>query len=85
MTENMNDPRKDTDARNREFLRYEQTHKVQDYRLAEAEGEEQFDEDFQIRTCSMAASQEDRAQAQDRQQRQPSQDDVAGIAATYLL
>ncbi len=45
----------DTDARNRDFLRYEQTHKVQDYRLAEAQGQELFDEDFQIRTCSMAA------------------------------
>ncbi len=49
------DKHKDTDARNRDFLRYEQIRKVQDYRLAEAQGRELFDDDFQIRTCSMAA------------------------------
>ena len=46
---------KHPDARNRDFLRFEQTHKVQDYRLAEARGEEFFDDDFQVRACSMAA------------------------------
>ena len=60
-------PDKNTDARNREFIRYEQVEKDQDYRLAEGDpdgaagGEagieqidEQFDEEFEIRTCSMA-------------------------------
>lgn len=47
---------KDTDAHNQDFIRYEQIEKVQDYRLAEepaAEGGEEFDEEFVIRSCSM--------------------------------
>lgn len=41
------------DATNQDFRRYEQTVKDQEYRLAEADGVEEFDEDFQIQTCSM--------------------------------
>ena len=50
-----------TDARNRDFARYEQVDKPQDYRLAEAlhrgagEPREEFDEDFAVRTASLAA------------------------------
>lgn len=51
----MTTPEKDPDAHNRDFIRYEQIEKTQDYRLAEgAAGTEEFDEDFEIRTCSMA-------------------------------
>src|SRR5690242_4926928 len=44
------------DARNRDFVRYEQVDKKQDYRLAEATGAqavEEFDEEFRIRTCDL--------------------------------
>lgn len=40
-------------ATNQDFRRYEQTVKDQEYRLAEAAGAEEFDEDFEIQTCSM--------------------------------
>jgi isopenicillin N synthase-like dioxygenase len=39
-------------ALNQDFIRYEQVEKRQAYHLAE-DAEEQFDEDFQIRTCDM--------------------------------
>ncbi len=41
-------------ATNQDFIRYEQTAKKQEYRLAEAPGAELFDEDYEIQTCSMA-------------------------------
>ena len=44
----------DVDARNREFLRFDQVEKTQDYRLAEAAGKEEFDSEFRIRTCDLA-------------------------------
>ena len=40
---------------NQDFIRYDQVEKRQTYQLAEAEGEEQFDDDFRIRTCDMRA------------------------------
>jgi isopenicillin N synthase-like dioxygenase len=40
-------------ARNRDFIRYEQVEKPQSYHLAETAGDEQFDDEFQIRTCDM--------------------------------
>ena len=39
-------------ARNQDFIRYEQVEKRQEYHLAE-DAEEQFDEEFQIRTCDL--------------------------------
>jgi isopenicillin N synthase-like dioxygenase len=39
-------------ALNQDFIRYEQVEKRQAYHLAES-GEEQFDDDFQVRTCDM--------------------------------
>src|SRR5262249_6190947 len=44
---------KRTDGRNRDFARFEQVEKDQVYRLAEAEGGEEFDEDFRVRTCDL--------------------------------
>ncbi len=44
----------DLDARNQDFIAYEQVEKKQDYRLAEAEGEERFDEDYRIKVCDMS-------------------------------
>ncbi|HEV2064045.1 MAG TPA: 2-oxoglutarate and iron-dependent oxygenase domain-containing protein [Thermoanaerobaculia bacterium] len=50
----MHDPdQKRIDATNRDFIRFDQVDKKQDYRLAEAGGGEQFDEDFRIRTCDI--------------------------------
>ena len=50
-------PRKEdgVDARNRDFARYEQVEKKQDYRLAEAANQqaEQFDDEFRIKTCDL--------------------------------
>ena len=46
-------PKSGVDAKNREFLRFDQVEKRQEYRLAEAAGEEEFDSDFRIRTCDM--------------------------------
>ena len=40
-------------ARNQDFIRYEQVTKPQSYHLAESAGEDQFDDEFQIRTCDM--------------------------------
>jgi len=47
------DPEARIDAKNRDFARFEQVKKEQEYRLAEAEAAEQFDEDFRIRTCDL--------------------------------
>jgi isopenicillin N synthase-like dioxygenase len=47
------DPNARIDAKNRDFARFEQVKKDQEYRLAEAEAAEQFDEDFRIRTCDL--------------------------------
>jgi len=41
------------DAKNRDFIRFEQVEKGQEYRLAEADQAEQFDEEFRIRTCDL--------------------------------
>jgi len=41
------------DAKNRDFIRFEQVEKEQEYRLAEADQAEQFDEEFRIRTCDL--------------------------------
>src|SRR5215831_19158214 len=51
-------PRKEDgiEARNRDFARYEQVDKKQDYRLAEAndsQAAEEFDDEFRIRTCDL--------------------------------
>ena len=40
-------------ATNQDFIRYDQVEKRQTYHLAESESEDQFDEDFQIRTCDL--------------------------------
>jgi isopenicillin N synthase-like dioxygenase len=40
-------------ARNQDFSRYEGVAKQQSYHLAETPGDEQFDDDFVIRTCDM--------------------------------
>jgi len=42
-------------AVNQEFIRYDQVDKRHTYRLAEAAGEDEFDEDFRIRTCDLSA------------------------------
>ena len=42
------------DAVNQDFRRFDQVDKQQRYRLSESGSDEQFDEDFQIRTCDMA-------------------------------
>ncbi len=41
-------------AVNQEFKKYEQVHKDQTYNLSEKEGEEQFDEEYEIKTCDMS-------------------------------
>jgi len=38
-------------AVNQEFKKYEQVRKDQTYNLSEREGEEQYDEEYQIKTC----------------------------------
>jgi len=43
-------------ARNQDFIRYEQVSKPQSYHLAETTGDEQFDDEFQIRTCDMRSA-----------------------------
>src|SRR5438132_2862654 len=42
-------------ATNQDFIRYDQVEKRQSYHLAESETEDQFDDDFVIRTCDMRA------------------------------
>ena len=41
------------EATNREFIGFDQVEKKQEYRLAETEGAEEFDESFKIRTCDI--------------------------------
>ena len=41
-------------ARNQDFIRYEQVEKRQSYNLAESGDHEQFDDEFQIRTCDIS-------------------------------
>ena len=41
------------DAVNQEFKRYEQVEKNQNYNLTEKEGEDEFDDDYQIKTCDL--------------------------------
>jgi len=40
-------------ATNQDFIRYDQVDKRQTYHLAETAGDEQFDEDFEVRTCDI--------------------------------
>lgn len=40
-------------ATNQDFIRFDQVEKRQSYHLAETAGEEEFDDDFVIRTCDM--------------------------------
>ena len=40
-------------ARNQDFIRYEQVSKPQSYHLAESAADDQFDDEFVIRTCDM--------------------------------
>jgi isopenicillin N synthase-like dioxygenase len=40
-------------ATNQDFIRYDQVEKRQTYHLAESESDDQFDDDFVIRTCDM--------------------------------
>lgn len=40
-------------ATNRDFIRYDQVEKSQTYHLAETDAEDQFDDEFEIRTCDM--------------------------------
>lgn len=42
------------DAESTEYERYDQVDKARAYRLAERDGAEEFDEDFEIRTCDLA-------------------------------
>ena len=48
------DLEKGIDSLNREFERFEQVDKQQTYYLSEHEGEEAFDDEYQIETCDMA-------------------------------
>ncbi len=41
------------DAVNQDFIRYDQVNKEHTYNLAEHENEDQFDDDFQIKTCDI--------------------------------
>ena len=50
----MPDEKPRVDAKNRDFIRFEQVDKDQVYRLAEAAESEQFDETFRIRTCDLS-------------------------------
>ncbi len=40
-------------ATNQDYIRYDQVEKRQTYHLAESEADEQFDDEFRIRTCDM--------------------------------
>lgn len=43
-------------ATNRDFIRYEQVEKEQTYHLAESPSDDQFDDEFRIRTCDMRSA-----------------------------
>ncbi len=45
---------KGIDAVNQEFKKYEQVNKGQTYHLVEKEGEDQFDEDYKIKSCDIS-------------------------------
>ena len=45
---------KGIDAVNQEFKKYEQVNKGQTYHLAEKADEDQFDDEYEIKTCDMA-------------------------------
>ncbi|HWA36186.1 MAG TPA: 2OG-Fe(II) oxygenase family protein [Cyclobacteriaceae bacterium] len=45
---------KGIEAVNQDFKKYEQVNKQQNYHLAEKESEDQFDEDYEIKTCDMS-------------------------------
>ena len=47
------DHEQDVNALNQDYSKYEQVEKKQSYRLAEAEGAEEFDEDLEIKTVDM--------------------------------
>src|SRR5262252_7526398 len=53
MLRDVSDPKARVDAKNQDFIRFEQVEKKQEYRLAEAEEAEQFDSTFRIRTCDL--------------------------------
>jgi isopenicillin N synthase-like dioxygenase len=42
------------DALNRDFRKYDQVRKVHEYRLAEKEGLERFDDEYEIKTCDLS-------------------------------
>jgi hypothetical protein len=42
------------DAKNQDFIRFDQVNKQQEYRLAEAEDRESFDEAYQIRVVDIS-------------------------------
>jgi isopenicillin N synthase-like dioxygenase len=44
-------------ARNQDFIKYEQVAKPQSYHLAESAADDQFDDEFEIRTCDMRSPQ----------------------------
>ena len=46
--------KKGIDSVNQEFKKYEQVNKGQTYHLAEKEGEDQFDDDYKIKSCDMS-------------------------------
>ena len=48
------DQDKGIEALNQDFKKYEQVQKDQSYHLSENEGEDLFDEEFQIKTCDMS-------------------------------
>lgn len=48
-----NDKKHGIDAINQEFSKYEQVKKDQAYHLVEKEGEDQFDEEYEIKTCDI--------------------------------
>jgi len=45
---------KRVDGRNRDYIRYDQVDKDQSYRLAEADADESFDTDYEVKTCNLA-------------------------------
>ncbi len=51
----MSEPKKahGVEAINQEYIRYDQVEKAHTYHLAEDDQEDQFDEDFQIKTCDL--------------------------------
>ena len=50
----MKDPKDNLKAVNQDFIKYDQVEKKQVYNLSEIEGEDQFDEDYIIKTVDMS-------------------------------